>query len=419
MKVRTPILSINGSDSTGQSGIQADIQTIAALGGYAVTTITCISTLATKMEQGAWGMGQEDTDIHSISPAPCLLPLAPEIVVKQVEQSISLLHPKAIKVGLVADGETVRLLRDEVIACRRLVVAPGIFDADGRQMVGDDVVEAIKRYLVPEALLLMLRCRDAEKLLSISILTDDDMLEAARLLHEMGAEWVLLRGGQHTKGRVTALLSNSPRPTSPLPAPPLGECLNLAEQGIIGGYGALTPPKGGRGGWSGDGVRLFFTSYNIDGWQRHGVAAALSAAITTRLGMGDDVPTAIRNAHDFIHSQVVYAKPDETGGRAIDIYNRFVSLVAGHYREAHDVAFYADRLCITTRYLSGVTNNVVGKSPKQIIADYLMSEAKTYLDTTRLSIQEVADRLGFSSQALFCKFFKAQEKRSPSEHRSA
>ena len=376
MKVRTPILSINGSDSTGQSGIQADIQTIAALGGYAVTAITCISTLATKMEQGARGMVQEGTDIHSISPAPCLLPVAPEIVVKQVEQSISLLHPKAIKVGLVTDGETVRLLRDEVIACRRLVVAPGFFDADGRQMVGDDVVEAIKRYLVPEALLLMLRCRDAEKLLSISIQTDDDMLEAARLLHEMGAEWVLLRGGQHTKGRVTALLFNFS-------------------------------------------TFHFFTSYNVDGWQRHGVAAALSAAITTRLGMGDDVPTAIRNAHDFIHSQVVYAKPDETGGRAIDIYNRFVSLVAGHYREAHDVAFYADRLCITTRYLSGVTNNVVGKSPKQIIADYLMSEAKTYLDTTRLSIQEVADRLGFSSQALFCKFFKAQEKRSPSEHRSA
>ncbi len=242
-------------------------------------------------------------------------------------------------------------------------------------MVSDDVVEAIKRHLVPEALLLMLRCRDAENMLGISIKTDDDMLEAARLLHEMGAEWVLLRGGQHTKGRVTALLFNFS-------------------------------------------TFHFFTSYNVDGWQRHGVAAALSAAITTRLGMGDDVPTAVRNAHDFIHSQVVYAKPDEMGGRAIDIYNRFVSLVAEHYHSAHDVAFYADRLCITTRYLSQITDRVVGKSPKQIIADYLLSEAKTYLDTTRLSIQEVADRLGFSSQALFCKFFKAQEKTSPSDYRN-
>ena len=372
--MRIPILSINGSDSSGQSGIGADIQTIAALGGYAVSAVTCICTHATEMEQGARDMGQEDTDIHSISPAPCLLPLAPDIVVKQVEKSISLLHPKAIKVGLVTDSETVRQLRDEVIACRRLVVAPGIFDADGKPMVSDNVVEAIKRHLVPEALLLMLRCRDAEKMLGISIMTDDDMLEAARLFHEMGAEWVLLRGGQHTKGRVTALLFNFS-------------------------------------------TFHFFTSYNVDGWQRHGVAAALSAAITTRLGMGDDVPTAVRNAHDFIHSQVVYANPDEMGGRAIDIYNRFVSLVAEHYHSAHDVAFYADRLCITTRYLSQITDRVVGKSPKQIIADYLLSEAKTYLDTTRLSIQEVADRLGFSSQALFCKFFKAQEKTSPSDYR--
>lgn len=372
--MRIPILSINGSDSSGQSGIGADIQTIAALGGYAVSAVTCISIHATEMEQVARGMGQEDTDIHSISLAPCLLPLAPYIVVKQVEKSISLLHPKAIKVGLVTDSETVRRLRNEVIACRRLVVAPGIFDADGKPMVSDNVVEAIKRHLVPEALLLMLRCRDAEKMLGISIKTDDDMLEAARLLHEMGAEWVLLRGGQHTKGRVTALLFNFS-------------------------------------------TFHFFTSYNVDGWQRHGVAAALSAAITTRLGMGDDVPTAVRNAHDFIHSQVVYAKPDEMGGRAIDIYNRFVSLVAEHYHSAHDVAFYADRLCITTRYLSQITDRVVGKSPKQIIADYLLSEAKTYLDTTRLSIQEVADRLGFSSQALFCKFFKSQEKTSPSDYR--
>ncbi len=340
------IFSINGSDSTGQSGIGADIQTIAALGGHALTAITCIEDYA----------------------------LPSEVVLKQVEEVISTFHPKAIKVGLVTDSKTVRLLRDEVIACRRLVVAPGIFDADCKPMVSDDVVEATKRHLVPEALLLMLRCRDAEKMLGISIRTDDDMLEAARLLHEMGAEWVLLRGARHIKGRLIALLYSQNK-------------------------------------------TQFFSSYNTEGWQKHGVAGALSAAITTRLGMGDDVPTAVRNAHDFIHSQVVYAKPDETGGRSIDIYNRFVSLVAEHYRSAHDVAFYADRLCITTRYLSQVTDKVVSKSPKQIIADYIMSEAKTFLDTTRLTIQEVADRLGFSSQVLFCKFFKAQEKTSPSDYR--
>ena len=344
--MRVPILSINGSDSSGQAGIGADIQTIAALGGYAVSAVSCVGDYS----------------------------LPSDTVLKQVGDIISTLHPKAIKVGLVTDSETVQRLRDEVIACRRLVVAPGIFDADCKPMVSDDVVEATKRHLVPEALLLMLRCRDAEKMLGISIRTDDDMLEAARLLHEMGAEWVLLRGARHIKGRLIALL-----------------------------YG--------------QNKTRFFSSYNTEGWQKHGVAGALSAAITTRLGMGDDVPTAVRNAHDFIHSQVVYAKPDETGGRSIDIYNRFVSLVAEHYRTAHDVAFYADRLCITTRYLSGVTDKVVSKSPKQIIADYIMSEAKTFLDTTRLTIQEIADRLGFSSQVLFCKFFKSQDNMSPSDYR--
>ena len=178
MRKATPILSISGSDSTGQSGIQADIQTIAALGGHALTAVTCISDFA----------------------------LPSEVVLAQVSSIISTFHPKAIKVGLVTDAETIRLLRNEVIATRRLVVAPGIFDADGKQMIDDEAIKAIARYLVPEALLLMLRCKDAEKLLGLSIKTDDDMLEAAKQLRDMGAEWVLLRGGQHTKGRLTALL---------------------------------------------------------------------------------------------------------------------------------------------------------------------------------------------------------------------
>ncbi len=368
--MRPPILSISGSDSTGQSGIQADIRTIAALGGYALTAITSIDPLPT-------------------SPSMGRLSLSSDVVVGQVEGIISAFHPKAIKVGLVTDSETIRLLcrdapwRVRYAPCRfPLVVAPGIFDANGRQMIDDEAIKAIARYLVPDARLLMLRCKDAEKMLGISIKTDDDMLEAAKQLQGMGAEWILLRGGQHTKGRITALL-----------------------------YNASTSQ--------------FFTSYNTEGWQRHGVAGALSAAITVRLGMGDDVPTAIRNAHDFIHSQVVYMKEasprgglEGVGHRSIDLYNAFVSLVAEHYREAHDVSFYADKLCITPRYLSQITDNTVAKSPKQIIADYLMSEAKSYLETTRLTIQEIADRLGFSSQALFCKFFKTQANTSPSEYRN-
>ena len=394
--MRIPILSISGSDCTGQSGIQADIQTIAALGGYAVTAVTCIAPT-----KPSWG---KTFSLSSLGELEGGCSLSSAVVLSQVSSIINILHPRAIKVGLVTDSETIRLLRDEVIACHRLVVAPGIYDAEGTQMIDDDVIRAIAKYLVPEALLLMLRCKDAEKMLGMSIQTDDDMVVAARQFREMGAEWVLLRGGCHTEGRLTALLFGPKEGAKGLRISEPCLCVEASKK-----------EKSARNSqWC-----QFFTSYNTKGWQRHGVAGALSAAITVRLGMGDGVPTAIRNAHDFIHSQVVYAKDtDKKNPRSIDLYNAFVSLVAELYYESHDVSFYADKLCITRRYLSQITAKVVGKSPKQIIVDYLLSEAKSYLETTRLTVKEIAGKLGFSSQSLFCKFFKNQTGISPTEYRS-
>lgn len=361
VKGREGILSISGSDSTGESGIQADIKTIAALGAYAVTTVTCVS-------------------IHDA--AHTMYDLPSNIVVGQTASIVSDVHPRAIKIGLVRDAETIRLLRNEIIGCPRLVVAPGIYASDGSLMVDDDAIAALVRYLVPEAMLLMLRCRDAEKMLNIRIATDDDMLLAAKRFHQMGAQWVMLRGGHHSEGRLTALL-----------------------------YGAdptnddTTPPPSHR----------FFTSYNTEGWQRHGVGGALSAAIATRLAMGDDVPEAVSNAHNYMHSQVVYVREtkDNSQQRPNDIYNQFVSLLTEHYATSHSVAFYADKLCITTRYLNQVTAKVVGSTPKQIISNHLVFEAKKYLLNTRLNIQEIALKLGFTSEMSFCTFFRRETGKSP------
>lgn len=352
----TPILSINGSDSTGQSGIQADIKTIAALGGYAVTAVSCITV------QDSSGVKQ----LHDLSA---------DVVVEQASAIISDVHPKAIKIGLVRDADAVKRLRSEVIGCRKLVVAPVVYASDGTMIIDENAIDAVVKYLVPEASLLMLRCRDAERILGVKISTDDDMQNAACRLHEMGAEWVMLRGGQYTEGRLKALL-----------------------------YGD---------------TQHFFSSYNTGGWQRHGVGGVLSAAITTCLGQGDDVPTAIRNAHDFIHSQVVYVENDNSlNMRSIDLYNAFVGLIVEHCHRAHDVAFYADHLCISTRYLSQITDKVVGKNPKQVILDYVINEAKNYLEKTRMSIQEIANKLGFESQATFANLFKRQTNQTPGEYRN-
>lgn len=349
------VLSITGSDSSGGAGIQADIKTITDLGGDALTVISSVTI-------------QDEQGIHQIYDLPA------ELVVGQARAIIQVQHPKAVKVGLLRDAETIRYLRGEIIACRNIVCDPGVLSSHGTRLMSDEAVASFVRHLVPECTLLMLRCEEAELILSSSIDSDDDMLAAAHSLIAMGAKWVLLRGGKHTEGSLTALL-----------------------------YGPDT--------------QQFFTSYNMEGWQRHGVGGALSSAVATRLALGDDVKTAISNAHSYIHSQVVYAVADSQKMRPADIYNQFMSLIAAHYHEAHDVAYYASHLCISTRYLSQITNRMVNKSPKMVIDSYIMQEACKLLHTSRLTMQEISNRLGFTSQAMFSKFFKKNEGHSPSEHR--
>lgn len=353
-----PILSITGSDNSGQSGLQLDLHTVIEMGGHALTSATCIVMP---------GDGEN-----------CVYDFPLDIVQQQVEGMVNAFHPKAIKVGLVRSPEVVHMIRDEVVGCQRLVVAPGFLSSGGMQLISDEAIHATFKWLVPEATLLVLRCREAERMLGITISTDEEMVRAAQMLIAAGARYVLLRGGKVIEGRLTALLAS----------------------------------------YDPDEKVQFFTSRNIEGWQQHGVGGALSAAITARLGMGDSVPEAIRKAHDYVHSRIVYAVNDEGRRlRSADIYETFINLLSAHYQKAHDVAYYANRLSITTRYLSQITDQRVGKSPKQIIADCLMVEARRLLENTRISIKEISTKLGFSAPSSFCKFFSQQAHCTPSEYR--
>ena len=297
------------------------------------------------------------------------------IIRQQIVDVVAKCHPRAVKVGLIRTAEAVGVISEGIVGIRRIVVAPGIMASNSVQLVDDETIDAIRRRLVPMASLLVLRLVEAEKILGVNIATDSDMVAAAQSFIDMGAEYVMIRGGRITEGRVTALLL-------------------------------------------GNDVKQFFSSYNSEGWKQHGVGGALSTAVATRLGMGDDVPDAVRNAHEFVHSRIVYSV--EGSGkrmRPADIYNAFMNQLSNNYQRAHDVAFYADRLNITTRYLSQITNESVSKSPKQIIADYLVCEARQVLENSRLSVKEVSDNLGFRAVSVFCKLFKQQTGFTPSEYR--
>ena len=103
--------------------------------------------------------------------------------------------------------------------------------------------------------------------------------------------------------------------------------------------------------------------------------------------------------------------------RQEELLERFIQLLFEHSATQRDVQFYADRLCITTRYLLVVTRRLTGESPKKMIDTRCVQEIKMLLRTTRDSMQEIAFRLGFPDQSLFARYFKKHTGLTPIEYR--
>ena len=92
---------------------------------------------------------------------------------------------------------------------------------------------------------------------------------------------------------------------------------------------------------------------------------------------------------------------------------KFLHLVRINAKREHSLGFYANNLCISTKYLSLVVRSATGKTPKDWIADHLIVEAKILFRKPGITIQGIADELGFSDQASFTKFFKNQTGMTP------
>lgn len=108
----------------------------------------------------------------------------------------------------------------------------------------------------------------------------------------------------------------------------------------------------------------------------------------------------------------------EGGTRQDEIFKSFVSLVHEHCASQREVSFYADKLCISTKYLTGICKAVTDDSAKKIIDDFAILEIKVLLQSTELTVQEIADRLGFPDQSYLGRYFKRHEGMSPKEYQS-
>lgn len=106
-----------------------------------------------------------------------------------------------------------------------------------------------------------------------------------------------------------------------------------------------------------------------------------------------------------------------TSDRSKVIFDRFINLVTEHHMTERGMAFYADRLCITPKYLSKLVKNATGQSAPEWIDAYVILEAKNMLKYSDLPVKEVVSRLNFPNSSSFHKFFKAKTGMTPVQYR--
>ena len=100
------------------------------------------------------------------------------------------------------------------------------------------------------------------------------------------------------------------------------------------------------------------------------------------------------------------------------IFN-FSMLIAEYYKTAREVSFYADKLCITPKYLTLIATQVTGRSARQCIADFVIIEMKALLRNANVDIKELVKELGFRNQSALSRYFRRQTGMSPSEYRDS
>ena len=117
--------------------------------------------------------------------------------------------------------------------------------------------------------------------------------------------------------------------------------------------------------------------------------------------------------------QFKYAKetPKQKIGNRESVIARFMRLLFEHSRTEREVAFYADKLCVTPVYLLRAVKRVVGKPVSKVINEMAVSDAMTLLHNPDMSIQNAANAMNFADRVSFSKFFKKNTGMSPGEYR--
>ncbi len=237
----TRLLTIAGSDSGGGAGIQADLKTFSALGGYGMSVITALTA-------------QNTIGVMGVHAAP------PQFIAQQLDAVLSDIGVDAVKIGMLASPDIIETIAERLrfYNAPSVVLDPVMVAKSGDKLLQDNAIEALRKTLLPLATVLTPNLPEASVLLSRYINTRHDMEKAARDLQALGAKHVLVKGGHLTEQGSA-------------------DCLATA-----------------------DGAVYWFEEERIETRNTHGTGCTLSSAIAAFLARGESIENAVRKSKHYL-----------------------------------------------------------------------------------------------------------------------
>ncbi len=239
------VLIIAGSDPSGGAGVQADIKTVTALGGYAAAAITSLTIQNTRGVTG----------VH---------PVDPKIIRDQIIAVLEDIGADAIKIGMIGEPAAGLAIADTLVEHAPtvpIVLDPVLIATSGDALATDGIPALLLQRLVPIAAIVTPNSDEAARLTGLAVKTSDDLIAAGQALIRRGATAALVKGG-HLKG-------------------------DTVEDALV----------------TLDGARVF-RNPRIETSSTHGTGCTLASAIATGIAQGLPLAAAVKRAIDYVHEAI-------------------------------------------------------------------------------------------------------------------
>lgn len=245
-------LTIAASDSSSGAGVQADIAAMRRLGVYGVCAITAVTA-------------QNSCGVHKTNSVP------PTVVAAQIDASTQDYEIGAVKIGMLHSPQVVSRVAERIKRRRlgNIVIDPVLRAKNGEVMLSGDGPVRLKKLLLPLCLLVTPNSEEAEEISGIKVTDMSSAREAAKVIYDMGAQNVLVKGGHFSEEPIDVLYDGT-------------------------SYTEFAGPRQQK--------------------RMHGTGCVLSAAIVAGLASGLDLNTSIGKAKEHISEAIARSIPLGKGG---------------------------------------------------------------------------------------------------------